>query len=48
VAGVLYIDSASPNRFDEEDQEGLESVVAVFLAAHPVGQLPDLDGDAAE
>ncbi len=48
VAGVLDVDSASPNRFDEEDQEGLESVVAVFLAAHPVGQLPDLEGDAAE
>ena len=48
VVGVLDIDSASRNRFDEEDQEGLESIVAVFLAAHPVGQLPDLEGDAAE
>ena len=47
VAGVLDIDSASLNRFDEDDQEGLESVVSVFLA-HSSGQLPDLGGDAAE
>ncbi|MBV8867009.1 MAG: GAF domain-containing protein [Acidobacteriaceae bacterium] len=48
VVGVLDVDSASLNRFDEEDQEGLESVAAVLLAAHPIGQLPDLVGDASE
>lgn len=42
LIGVLDIDSASLNRFDEEDREGLESVVAVFLAGQSMGELPDL------
>jgi L-methionine (R)-S-oxide reductase len=43
LIGVLDIDSASLNRFDDEDREGLESVVAVFLAGQSMGDLPDLD-----
>lgn len=41
VTGVLDIDSAIPNRFDEHDSEGLESVVAVLLASHSSGEIPD-------
>jgi len=48
VLGVLDIDSASLDRFDEEDREGLESVVSVFLAAESTNDLPDLSDDAAE
>jgi GAF domain-containing protein len=49
VMGVLDIDSSSLNRFDDEDREGLESVVAVFLAGQSMGELPDLgEYDALE
>lgn len=49
VIGVLDLDSASPNRFDEEDKEGVESLVAVFLAAQPSNDLPEFDdGSASE
>jgi GAF domain-containing protein len=47
VLGVLDIDSASLNRFDEEDAEGLESVVAVFLSTQTTNDLPDLSEAAA-
>ena len=46
IIGVLDIDSSSLNRFDEDDQEGLESVVAVFLS-HTTGHMPDFEGDSA-
>jgi GAF domain-containing protein len=42
LIGVLDCDSASLNRFDDEDREGLEAVVAVFLAGQATGELPDL------
>jgi GAF domain-containing protein len=48
VLGVLDIDSASLNRFDEEDCEGLESVVSVFLSSQNTNDLPDLSEAAAE
>lgn len=48
VLGVLDIDSPSLNRFDEEDQEGIESVVSVFLSSQSTNDLPDLSEDAAE
>ncbi|HZS55251.1 MAG TPA: GAF domain-containing protein [Bryobacteraceae bacterium] len=48
VLGVLDIDSANLNRFDEEDEEGLESVVSVFLSSQPTNDLPDLTEGAAE
>jgi L-methionine (R)-S-oxide reductase len=47
LLGVLDIDSASPNRFDDEDKEGIESVVAVFLASQVTNDLPDLSEEAA-
>ncbi len=33
VLGVLDLDSPDPNRFDEEDREGCEKLVQIFLAA---------------
>jgi len=47
LLGVLDIDSPSLDRFDEDDREGLESVVAVFLASQVTGDLPDLSDYAA-
>lgn len=46
MLGVLDIDSASANRFDEDDREGIESVVSVFLASQ-VSEMPDLSEEAA-
>jgi GAF domain-containing protein len=48
VLGVLDIDSTNLNRFDEEDAEGLESVVSVFLSSQTTNDLPDLSEAAAE
>lgn len=48
VLGVLDIDSAALNRFDHEDEEGLESVVSVFLSSQLTNDLPDLSEAAAE
>lgn len=48
VLGVLDIDSASLNRFDHEDEEGLECVVSVFLSSQATNDLPDLSEAAAE
>jgi GAF domain-containing protein len=47
LLGVIDIDSASFNRFDEEDADGLECVAAVFLASQPTHDLPDLSDEAA-
>ncbi len=47
LRGVLDIDSASLNRFDADDQEGLESVVAVFMASLLSDDMPDLSEEAA-
>lgn len=47
LLGVLDIDSASLNRFDEEDREGIESVVSVFLASQVTNDLPDLSEEEA-
>ena len=33
VLGVLDLDSPNPNRFDDEDREGCEKLVQIFLAA---------------
>jgi putative methionine-R-sulfoxide reductase with GAF domain len=46
VLGVLDIDSPLPNRFDEEDCEGLESVVSILLASQSGGDFPDLAAEA--
>ena len=45
LIGVLDIDSASPNRFDDEDREGIESIAAVFLASQATSDLPDLTNE---
>lgn len=47
LLGVLDIDSASVNRFDEEDREGIESIASVFLASQVTNDLPDLSEHAA-
>jgi L-methionine (R)-S-oxide reductase len=47
MLGVLDIDSASLNRFDEDDKEGVESIVAVFLASQTTNDLPDFSEEAA-
>ncbi len=43
VVGVLDIDSASLNRFDEDDKDGIESLASVFLASLSGSDLPDFD-----
>ncbi len=48
VIGVLDVDSASLDRFDEDDREGLESVAAVFLTSQAGGDMPDLDEESIE
>lgn len=48
LLGVLDIDSASLGRFDEDDREGIESVVSVFLASQATQDLPDLSEQAAQ
>ncbi|MBV9303701.1 MAG: GAF domain-containing protein [Acidobacteriaceae bacterium] len=47
LLGVLDIDSASVNRFDDEDRDGLESIGAVFLASQATNDMPDLSEEAA-
>jgi L-methionine (R)-S-oxide reductase len=47
VLGVLDVDSASLNRFDDEDKEGMESIIAVFLASQVTNDMPDLSEEAA-
>jgi GAF domain-containing protein len=47
LRGVLDVDSASLNRFDEDDEEGLESVVSVFMSSLVSDDLPDLSEEAA-
>jgi len=47
LLGLLDIDSASLNRFDEDDREGLESIVSVFLASQATNDMPDLAAEAS-
>ena len=48
LRGVLDVDSASLNRFDADDEEGLESIAAVFMASLENDEdLPDLSDEAA-
>jgi L-methionine (R)-S-oxide reductase len=47
VLGVLDMDSATANRFDDDDCEGIESVVAVFLASQSTNDMPDLSEQSA-
>ncbi len=43
LLGVLDLDSPSPNRFDEDDREGLESLAALFLSSFSTDDLPDFE-----
>ena len=45
--GVLDIDSPNLDRFDDDDREGIESIVAVFLASQANDDLPDLSETAS-
>jgi L-methionine (R)-S-oxide reductase len=36
VLGVLDLDSPNPDRFDEEDREGCEALVQIYLAASEI------------
>jgi GAF domain-containing protein len=47
LLGVLDLDSASLNRFDDEDREGLEALTSLFLASQATNDLPDLSEQAA-
>jgi GAF domain-containing protein len=47
LLGVLDVDSATLNRFDEDDQEGLESIASIFMASLATEDLPDLRAAAA-
>ncbi len=46
LSGVLDVDSASFNRFGEEDREGFESIVSVFLSSPVTDDMPDLSEEA--
>lgn len=46
LRGVLDLDSPVPNRFDEQDAEGLEAVVALLLSSGANGDLPDLSEES--
>jgi len=48
LLGVLDIDSASMSRFDDDDRDGVESIVAVFLASQATNEPPDFSEDGAE
>jgi hypothetical protein len=41
------VDSATLNRFDEDDQDGIESIASVFMASLATEDLPDLREAAA-
>lgn len=47
LIGVLDVDSATANRFDEDDQEGFESIASIFVSTLATNDLPDLRDSAA-
>lgn len=47
LIGVLDVDSPILNRFDEEDEEGLETAASILLDAVISDELPDLSEEAA-
>jgi L-methionine (R)-S-oxide reductase len=48
LLGVLDIDSPVPGRFDDEDREGLESLVALFVSSLSTDDLPDFEALATK
>jgi len=47
LVGVLDVDSPTPNRFDDDDAEGLEVIAAVLLSLLPTDHMPDLTDEPA-
>jgi L-methionine (R)-S-oxide reductase len=47
LLGVLDVDSPIPNRFDDDDAEGLEVIAAVLLSLLPTDHMPDLNEETA-
>jgi L-methionine (R)-S-oxide reductase len=47
VLGVLDLDSPVLNRFDEEDQEGLEALMALLISSFPTNDMPDFEAMAS-
>jgi L-methionine (R)-S-oxide reductase len=47
LVGVLDVDSPSPNRFDDDDAEGLEVIASVLLSMLPTDNMPDLSEETA-
>ena len=50
LVGVLDVDSAKQDRFDDDDREGLEALMSLFLAGQATDDLPDFEelADRAE
>jgi L-methionine (R)-S-oxide reductase len=47
LLGVLDVDSPVLNRFDEDDADGLESLMSLFLSCLTTNDLPDFEALAA-
>ena len=47
LLGVIDVDSPILNRFDEDDEEGLESIAAVLLSSVVTNDLPDFSESAS-
>ena len=47
LVGVLDVDSPTPNRFDDDDAEGLEVIAAILLSLLPTDNMPDLSQEPA-
>lgn len=43
LLGVLDVDSPVANRFDEDDSEGLESLMSLFMSSLTTNDLPDFE-----
>lgn len=48
LLGVLDVDSSSLGRFGEDDREGLESIVSVFVSSLMTDDLPDFTVEPAQ
>lgn len=48
LLGVLDVDSPVASRFDEDDSEGLESLMSLFLSSLTTNDLPDFEALATK
>jgi GAF domain-containing protein len=48
LIAILDVDSAKLDRFDEDDQEGLETLASVFVGSQVTEDLPDLSEELAQ